>query len=171
MLDRGMRVEIPAAEQWAVDSARVDALAGRAVGRRRSSRWRSGASTTKRRGCGSACRRESAARRRRKRAADTGVLGTTARRVLVHERGPELELVPGFRTQWLGQNIAVHHVPLREGELSFAIRWHGARPALLWEAPPGLVLRAPTLDPAWSTTEPTGETLLAEPPPAVVADG
>jgi hypothetical protein len=44
------------------------------------------------------------------------------------------------------------------------VRWHGARPALLWDAPVGVELRTPVLDPSWSTREPAGETLLAEPP-------
>jgi len=35
---------------------------------------------------------------------------------------------------------------------------------LLWEAPDGVELRTPALDPAWSTSERAGETLLAEPP-------
>jgi len=44
------------------------------------------------------------------------------------------------------------------------VRWHGARPALLWDAPEGVELRAPALDPTWSTGARAGETLLAEPP-------
>jgi hypothetical protein len=31
----------------------------------------------------------------------------------------------------------------------------------LWDAPPGVTLRAPGLDPGWSTSEPAGEALLA----------
>ena len=54
---------------------------------------------------------------------------------------------PGFPAEWLGQSVTVDAVPLRAGTLSFAVRWHGARPALLWEAPPGVELRAPALDP------------------------
>ncbi|MCB1031417.1 MAG: hypothetical protein KDA95_08755, partial [Acidimicrobiales bacterium] len=47
------------------------------------------------------------------------------------------------------------------------IRWHGQRPALLWDLQPHddlgpVTLRTPSLDPEWSTTELRGETLLAE---------
>jgi hypothetical protein len=55
--------------------------------------------------------------------------------------------------------------------LAFAVRWHGARPALLWDAPAGLELSAPALDPAWSSAEAAGETLLAEPPPSLLPMG
>ena len=69
------------------------------------------------------------------------------------------ELPPG----WLGQGIEVHDAPTRHGPVSYAVRWHGERPALLWDAPPGLRLTAPGLDPAWSSDEPTGDALLAAP--------
>ena len=39
----------------------------------------------------------------------------------------------------------------RAGPVSFSVRWHGERPALLWEAPPGTRLTAPGLDAAWSS--------------------
>jgi hypothetical protein len=56
----------------------------------------------------------------------------------------------------------VHDLPTASGTLSFAVRWHGSRPALLWEVEgEGPVhLRAPGLDPAWSSTERRGEALL-----------
>ena len=46
------------------------------------------------------------------------------------------------------------------------MRWHGDRPALLWELAPhagaGPVrLTAPGLDPSWSTSEVAGDALLA----------
>jgi hypothetical protein len=49
--------------------------------------------------------------------------------------------------------------------LSFAVRWHGERPAVLWEVagPAGLVLTGGAADPAWHTADPSGEALLAAP--------
>jgi hypothetical protein len=48
--------------------------------------------------------------------------------------------------------------------VSFALRWHGARPALLWEVdgPEGLAM-SDGIDGAWTTTQSTGETLLGDP--------
>ncbi len=85
-----------------------------------------------------------------------------ARALLVAERGRGVELLPAMPSEWLGRSLAVHDIPLRPGGLSYALRWHGARPALLWNAPPGLTLRIPRLDPAWSSTEAVGEALLGE---------
>jgi hypothetical protein len=62
---------------------------------------------------------------------------------------------------WRGGNLEVHDAPTRRGPVSFAVRWHGARPALLWDVPPGTELRAPGLDPAWSTSSAQGDALLA----------
>jgi hypothetical protein len=49
--------------------------------------------------------------------------------------------------------------------LSFSVRWHGARPALLWEVagPAGLVLTGGSADGEWHTADSSGETLLAAP--------
>ena len=96
---------------------------------------------------------------------------------LVREGKSSLELLNVVPDSWLGQGVEVHDAPTRHGMLSYAVRWHGARPALLWELDRGRVRRrtsgrgtvtitAPGLDPSWSTTEPAGEALLApvEPP-------
>ena len=80
------------------------------------------------------------------------------------ERGATVALFPGFPAEWLGRAVAVHDVPTRHGLVSCALRWHGARPALLWSAPDGVTLRAPVLDPSWSTNASDGEMLLAPPP-------
>lgn len=94
---------------------------------------------------------------------------------LVDDAGPDpsVSLFGGFPPAWLGQPVEVHETPTRFGPLSCAVRWHGARPALLWDLQPpmgrtlpaGLTLRAPVLDPSWSAIEPRGEALLAEPAP------
>ena len=48
------------------------------------------------------------------------------------------------------------------GRLSYALRWHGDRPALLWQCErPGVTLTVPGLDPSFSTAEQSGEALLA----------
>jgi len=91
------------------------------------------------------------------------------RSVLVDERGAEVDLLPGFPPDWLGQPLEASDLPLRAGPLSFAVRWHGARPALLWDAPAGTELRAPALDAAWSTRDHVGEALLAEPPRSLLS--
>ncbi len=74
----------------------------------------------------------------------------------------EVTLCPGGIPEYrLGANIEAHGLALGSWhEISFAIRWHGARPAVIWEVvgPPGLRLRS-GVDPAWSTTSPSGEGL------------
>jgi hypothetical protein len=77
---------------------------------------------------------------------------------------PVLAVCTWFPPAWRGQELEVHGLPTRAGLLSYAIRWHGQRPALLWEvAGPGAEVRltAPGLDPAWTATGRRGEALLA----------
>lgn len=94
------------------------------------------------------------------------------RNLLVRETTDGLDLCTLVPESWRGAGIEVHEAPTHAGRLSFAVRWHGDRPALLWdlELRPGgfpVHLRAPGLDPSWSTSEPAGEALLARvPPPA-----
>ena len=64
---------------------------------------------------------------------------------------------------WFGQSLEVHHAPLTDGSVSFAVRWHGERPALLWESTHPGVVRCPGLDPSWSGVGLKGEALLAAP--------
>ncbi len=71
-------------------------------------------------------------------------------------------VLPG---QWLGHSLEVHDAPVHAGVLSFAVRWHEDRPALLWELRnrrPGRPVRltAPGLDPDWHSDEPAGDALL-----------
>lgn len=92
---------------------------------------------------------------------------TFVRNLLVretHDGGLALcSLVPDA---WLGQGIEVHDAPTHFGLLSFAVRWHGDRPALLWELARhdgvgDVRITAPGLDPAWSSTDAKGDALLA----------
>jgi hypothetical protein len=96
---------------------------------------------------------------------------------LVRDDKRSLALLDVVPDAWLGQGVEVHDAPTRHGVLSYAVRWHGARPALLWQLDRGdarrrgrgrstVTITAPGLDPSWSTTETAGEALLApvEPP-------
>lgn len=90
--------------------------------------------------------------------------GLRAELVADHSNG--LLLAPGFRPAWQGGSLAVYGLPTRFGPVSYAVRWHGPRPALLWELDSRpdhgpVTLRAPALDQDWSSEEPAGETLLA----------
>jgi hypothetical protein len=93
------------------------------------------------------------------------------RDVLVAEQGPHLgppdtlAVLPVVDPAWLGQGVELHEAPTALGTFGFAVRWHGDRPALLWELEPSVPDRparivAPALDPTWSSTDPVGETLL-----------
>ncbi|NND73582.1 MAG: hypothetical protein HKN44_01110 [Ilumatobacter sp.] len=77
------------------------------------------------------------------------------------------ELLPaGIPTRWFGSNFEVHGVPTGDrSAVSYAVRWHGERPAVLWEQTgESQRLTAPGLDAAWSTAAPAGEALWAAPP-------
>lgn len=79
----------------------------------------------------------------------------------------EGRLLPlGIPRRWLGSNFEVHGVPTGpHSTVGFAVRWHGARPAVLWEQyGPAQMLTAPKVDPGWSSTDVSGEALWAEPP-------
>ena len=98
------------------------------------------------------------------------------RSMLVHEVAapePGLALCAIWPADWLGQGLEVHDAPTAHGSLSFAVRWHGARPALLWDLAlhepvdgdaRAVTLVAPGLDTTWTSRDPRGEALLAPPP-------
>lgn len=70
----------------------------------------------------------------------------------------------GIPQLWRGVNFECHRIVASlEHTVSYGIRWHSARPALLWEVggPFGLRLGAGATDPTWSTTDPSGDALLA----------
>lgn len=71
-------------------------------------------------------------------------------------------LADGIPAEWLGQHFEVYGVPIGPASsVSYALRWHGERPALLWEVSgPAVELTAPAIDPSWRSSEPTGEALL-----------
>jgi hypothetical protein len=79
-------------------------------------------------------------------------------------------LLPGgIPTSWLGSNFEVHGVPTSPATtVSFAVRWHGERPAVLWEQHatgdnPTVELSASDVDPDWRASEASGETLWPAP--------
>ncbi len=89
------------------------------------------------------------------------------------DEAPGPVLLPVWPAEWSGRAVEGHDLPTTWGRLSFALRWHGTRPALLWEVVPQVgtaeggatpLLRAPGLDPRWSAHGWSGEALLAESP-------
>lgn len=85
---------------------------------------------------------------------------------LVGDDGTGLALAPIVPDTWLGQGWEVHDAPTRHGLLSYAVRWHGERPAVLWqldrhEGSGPVTISAPGLDPGWSSAEAEGEALLS----------
>ena len=80
-----------------------------------------------------------------------------------------IDLLPHFPVEWLGLPVAMHDLPTPHGPVSFAVRWHGARPALLWDVPAGVDVGVPGLDPSWHGAGGAGETLLAAVDPTLLA--
>ena len=92
------------------------------------------------------------------------------RNLCVREVEGGLDLFGLMPDDWWGQSLEIHHAPTHYGLLSAALRWHGDRPALLWdlEGPnrsgtDRVRFRAPGLDGAWTSTERRGEVLLSAP--------
>ncbi|MFM8835708.1 MAG: hypothetical protein ACKOFM_02470, partial [Actinomycetota bacterium] len=64
---------------------------------------------------------------------------------------------------WVGANFECHNLMATpEHSVSFAVRWHGDKPALLWEVhgPSPVKVVATAIDDSFVTTEMRGETLL-----------
>ena len=75
------------------------------------------------------------------------------------------DLLPRVPRDWYGQSVEAHNLRVPAGTVGVAVRWHGARPALLWECSAPMRLTASALDPSWSVDATTaGEALLASPP-------
>ncbi|HKY14355.1 MAG TPA: hypothetical protein VJM33_05485 [Microthrixaceae bacterium] len=87
---------------------------------------------------------------------------------IVAQRRDGIDLLASWRDTWNGQEIDVRDVATSWGTVSFSLRWHGARPALLWEiepweerpptAPPRL--RLPVIDTGFEAAEWRGEVLV-----------
>jgi hypothetical protein len=84
-------------------------------------------------------------------------------RALVVPKGDEIELLAGLHVSWFGQPVEAHDVPVGRVRVGFALRWHGARPALLWECSAPRRLVCSRLDASWATDQARGEALLGPP--------
>lgn len=75
----------------------------------------------------------------------------------------------GIPLSWLGANFEVYGLPIGPATtVSYAVRWHGDRPAVLWETEgPPVPFTASAIAPGWSTAESKGEALWPTPPGAV----
>lgn len=176
-LDRGMRVTLPdPVLQDAVDAARAELLlAGQAwmpqpevvtaledwgFDAETAGAWPRLPGRTRRRLGRRTARPPDWADIERHTASGGAPLLLSLRAALVEDAGPEIRLAPAWPKAWEGLPADVRDAPTRLGPVSYSVRWHGERPALLWEAPPNARLTAPGLDPTWSTDAPAGEALL-----------
>lgn len=71
----------------------------------------------------------------------------------------------GLPPAWLGTSFECHGIPLGSGSsVSYAVRWHGERPAVLWEVQGDpIALTAPSVAPGWRSSERSGESLWPAP--------
>ncbi|MBS1848888.1 MAG: hypothetical protein JST73_11480, partial [Actinobacteria bacterium] len=82
-------------------------------------------------------------------------------------RADAVRLVAHVPTAWFERPIEATGIVTPVGRGGYAVRWHGDRPAVLWDAAagarldPDLRVCAPGLDPTWVAHGATGEALLA----------
>jgi hypothetical protein len=82
------------------------------------------------------------------------------RAAVVGDHDGAIELATDWPSDWIGLPVDVRDAPTRRGPVSWSVRWHGDRPALLWDGPGDVRFTAPGLDATWSSTEARGEALL-----------
>jgi hypothetical protein len=82
----------------------------------------------------------------------------------------DIDLFAGVVPDDFGQSMAVFDVGVGQATVSAALRWHGDRPALLWDVQgaASVRLRSSRLDPSWSTQLVRGEALLGVPSGGIV---
>ena len=70
-------------------------------------------------------------------------------------------LPSGIPEAWLGQGFEAHGLPVGPAStVSFAVRWHGAHAAVLWDVTGAPVeLTAPAVDASWRGADAAGEAL------------
>ncbi len=75
----------------------------------------------------------------------------------------------GLPEAWLGHSVETYGVPISDAtSVSLALRWHGARPAVLWEQIGQPVNLTSPCAAGWSSNEAKGETLWPAPATAPV---
>ncbi len=77
-----------------------------------------------------------------------------------------VDLLPMVPDAWFGQPLDVRGLVTHVGTMSFSIRWHGARPALLWDregGPDAVRITCCGLDPTWASSDRRAEALLVAP--------
>jgi hypothetical protein len=72
-----------------------------------------------------------------------------------------VDVLADFPPAWAGQGVEVYKGQAAELTVAYALRWHGERPALLWELSRPVRLTCRGLDPHWWASSATGEALLA----------
>ena len=80
---------------------------------------------------------------------------------------PITALLPDYDSRWFNVPIEVSGMPTRNGKIGYALRWHGNRPAILWEGESNseVTIVAPGLDAGWQSFESRGEALFPEQKP------
>lgn len=90
-----------------------------------------------------------------------------ARHLMIDESHASVDLVPNFPVAWRGQPLEAHKLPVAGGLLSWGLRWHGPRPALLWEldrtSEARFEIKVPSISEEWSSLDDSGEALLPDP--------
>ncbi len=96
-----------------------------------------------------------------------------AAKVLGHVVGPitsrgvdAVDLLPQVPRHWYGGQVDVRGLATHAGRISYSVRWHGQRPALLWDrdgGPENCEITCSGLDDSWSATDRSGEALLHAP--------
>ena len=85
---------------------------------------------------------------------------------LVAEAPDHLVMAPALPRAWQGAAVDARSLVTRHGVVSFSLRWHDSRPALLWELQPVRAVDLPGstmrcgLDESWTSEAPSGEALL-----------
>ena len=87
-----------------------------------------------------------------------------ADRRLVRTVAGSLSLLPDdMPDDWYGLGFEAHRVPtIGADSLSFAVRWHGFRPAVLWDQHGAAHRLTSPFAPDWSSADSRGETLWPE---------